>query len=243
MGYEFEEIKRAVTAEEAARFYGLEVNSRSHRAKCPFHGGERENLSFHGLGYRCFVCGASGSVLDFTVGYLHLPSTLEAAKRLDRDFNLRLFDRPERKQSGVREDLDRKLQLSFSRWCMIRVKEYFSQASSLSAALRGTKTLSNADRGRMRARMKSAGRVFALIRRYIIADQDRECDLIDIPIFHAGPDPDISLALSEREEKRLYRLYAEDRKVAEQYCEEWKRSKSPAMRADVLRIREVYALD
>lgn len=83
----FDEVRERVTAEEAARFYGLEV--KNHRAICPWHRDTHPSLSFKGLRCKCFVCGNGGSCIDLTGQLLRL-GTLDAAKRINRDFKLGL---------------------------------------------------------------------------------------------------------------------------------------------------------
>jgi hypothetical protein len=77
----FELARESVTAEQAAAFYGVELHG--HRAACPFHGGERDSLSFHGHGFRCFSCGASGDSVEF-VRRLFECKPIDALRRLDR---------------------------------------------------------------------------------------------------------------------------------------------------------------
>lgn len=93
------EVKeRAGSAESVARFYGLAINSRTHRAVCPFHShGQRpdENLSFYGNGFHCFVCGAGGDCLNYTQHLFRLSTMTEAARQLDNDLRLGVFSGPQ----------------------------------------------------------------------------------------------------------------------------------------------------
>lgn len=85
----------AGSAEHVAQIYGLKINPRTHRAVCPFHthgSNPDENLSFHGEGFRCFVCGASGSSLDYVQQLFGLSTITDAARRLDADLHLGVFD-------------------------------------------------------------------------------------------------------------------------------------------------------
>jgi hypothetical protein len=83
----FTYARESVSAEVAAIRYGLQIN-RAHRAKCPFHGGEHYNLSFKGVGFNCFVCGASGDSIEFTRLLFGYEKPIEALKRLNEDFGL-----------------------------------------------------------------------------------------------------------------------------------------------------------
>lgn len=87
----FAEIVRRVPAVEAARAYGVAVNSRG-LALCPFHAEDTPSCRFYpgDRGFYCFGCGAGGDVLTFTEKLLDL-SPIEAARRLDADFHLGLF--------------------------------------------------------------------------------------------------------------------------------------------------------
>lgn len=61
-------VKASVTAEQAAVIlYGIQVD-RHHYAVCPFHGEKTGSLRFfQDGGFKCFGCGASGSVIDFVM--------------------------------------------------------------------------------------------------------------------------------------------------------------------------------
>lgn len=83
----YREIRERVSAEDVAKLAGLRIVG--HRTACPFHGGEHDNLSFHGGGYKCWVCGAAGSSIDFWAGYYHVP-IIDAAKGINDAFELGL---------------------------------------------------------------------------------------------------------------------------------------------------------
>lgn len=98
----FQACREAVTAEEAARFYGVTFNRRDW-ALCPFHSDHHPSMSFKAGRYRCWSCNASGDSVDF-VGRLFGLAPLEAVRKLNEDFSLSLpLDRPptkaERKQA------------------------------------------------------------------------------------------------------------------------------------------------
>lgn len=86
----FERIKAAIPTREAAEYYGFRVN-RHGRMPCPFHNGRDPNLRVYpgDKGYHCFVCGATGDVIDFTARLFRLDAR-QAARRLNEDFRLGL---------------------------------------------------------------------------------------------------------------------------------------------------------
>lgn len=92
MGTLFQTVRERVTARDAAEFYGLEV-TRFGKALCPWHSDRHPSLSFDKRTGRChcFSCGAGGDAIDLTAKLLGL-SPLEAAKRLNEDFNLSIED-------------------------------------------------------------------------------------------------------------------------------------------------------
>ena len=84
----FMRCREAVTAEQAARFYGLDIKP-NHTACCPFHADDKPSLSFKNGFFRCFGCGAHGDAIDYVVMYLGL-KPLDAVKKLDSDLGLHL---------------------------------------------------------------------------------------------------------------------------------------------------------
>lgn len=238
MGQEFDEIKRAISAEQAARYYGLEINSRIHRAKCPFHNGEHENLSFYGGGYRCWVCDASGTSIDFTMNYLGLPSAMDAARRLDRDFNLGLFDKKPtigRSWGKSRAEETERLGDAFIRWCERKYPEWRDMACSHSRAL-----LSRYNR-HTHKEMLSCGRKFALLRHFIISETETGAVFNLFALVYNNRA--YITPPQEREIMRLYNLFAADRQTARLNAEELEQSGNPILLQDARKLREVYCLD
>lgn len=117
----FAEIVRRIPAADAARAYGVVVNSRG-LALCPFHSEATPSCQFYpgNRGFYCFGCGAGGDVLTFVEKLLGL-SPIEAARRLDADFRLGLFGDdggadttpapvpPKTPEQRAREELDKLL--------------------------------------------------------------------------------------------------------------------------------------
>ena len=88
MGALFEIVRQRVSAEDAARMYGLTV-SKSGKARCPFHDDHHPSLSFNRRTGRftCFSCGMGGGSVDVAAKLLNC-SPLEAAQQINRDFDL-----------------------------------------------------------------------------------------------------------------------------------------------------------
>jgi len=104
----FRRCREAVSAEDAARMYGLKINGRG-RALCPFHDDHDPSMSFKNGRFRCWSCGASGNSIDLVSRLLGVDA-LSAVRRLDADFHLCLpLDRPqtalERAQAARRVQL------------------------------------------------------------------------------------------------------------------------------------------
>lgn len=93
----FQEIKSRVNIVDACRMYGVDLN-RGNKAVCPFHTEDTASFSVSEKKqiWRCFGCGEGGDVIAL-VAKLHRITPIEAAKRLDTDFSLHLFDYPQKK--------------------------------------------------------------------------------------------------------------------------------------------------
>lgn len=88
----FREIVARVSAAEAARRWGVSINSRG-LACCPLHAEDTPSCKFYpGTGgFYCFGCGTGGDVITLAERMFGL-SPLDAAKKLDADFSLGLFE-------------------------------------------------------------------------------------------------------------------------------------------------------
>lgn len=93
-----EAVRAAVTSQQAALAYGVEINRKGF-ARCPFHSEKTPSLKFFpDGGFKCFGCGAHGSVIDFTMQLFGL-GFRAAAMKLDYDFGLGLSgQKPSRRQ-------------------------------------------------------------------------------------------------------------------------------------------------
>lgn len=92
----FEEVRRRVSAREAAAHCGFPPN-RAGFIRCPFHGERTPSLKFFDSGsFYCFGCRAGGSCVDF-VARLYGLDPLGAARWLNEQFHLGLS--PDRRQT------------------------------------------------------------------------------------------------------------------------------------------------
>lgn len=98
-----DEIRARLTAEQVARYYGLEPG-RAGFIRCPFHQGDRTaSLKLYpgNRGWHCFGCRRGGSVINFVMELFGV-SFAQAVVRLDADFRLGLTDRrPSRGQRSA----------------------------------------------------------------------------------------------------------------------------------------------
>lgn len=86
----YAQIREQVPLAEAGWRYGLQIDRGGRMAHCPFHGRDAHpSMSLHGQAFRCFACGANGSVIDLTAQLLGV-DVRAAALRLDEDFQLGL---------------------------------------------------------------------------------------------------------------------------------------------------------
>ena len=92
----FELVRQEVTAEAAARLYGLKFGQNG-RAVCPWHDDHRPDLRFYDDGTcYCFACHAGGDAIALTEQIFSL-TPKAAAERLRQDFHLDqpISDRPD----------------------------------------------------------------------------------------------------------------------------------------------------
>ncbi|MFR5887172.1 MAG: CHC2 zinc finger domain-containing protein [Oscillospiraceae bacterium] len=84
----FREVRERVSAQDAARHYGLTFDRRGW-ALCPFHNDKHPSMSFRNGRFRCWVCDVGGDSIDFTARLLGLDA-MGAVERLNADFGLAL---------------------------------------------------------------------------------------------------------------------------------------------------------
>ena len=87
----FDAIKETLQITDVLTFYGVDIR-RANKALCPLHNEKTPSFTIYpnNNSWHCFGCGVGGSVIDFVIAYYGL-SALEAAKKLDADFNLGLY--------------------------------------------------------------------------------------------------------------------------------------------------------
>ena len=81
-------IKQSVTMPQIIALYGFSA-PRGHRIPCPIHNGEKRNFAFWDDRFKCYVCGAHGTVIDFVMQLFNL-AFMDALAKIDRDFRLGL---------------------------------------------------------------------------------------------------------------------------------------------------------
>lgn len=84
----FREVRERVSAQDAARRYGVQFDRRGW-AVCPFHRDKHPSMSFRNGRYHCWVCDIQGDSIDFTGRLLGL-EPMAAVERLNADFALDL---------------------------------------------------------------------------------------------------------------------------------------------------------
>ena len=84
-----DKIREAVSMDDVLLHYGFQP-SRYGRIPCPLHNGRDKNFSYKQKNFKCFVCGKSGSVIDFVMELFGIDFR-QAALRLDTDFGLGIY--------------------------------------------------------------------------------------------------------------------------------------------------------
>lgn len=108
MRFLFDRCREAVSAEDAARRYGIQINHQG-KAVCPFHNDHHPSMTFRDGKYHCWACGAAGDSIDFTARLLGLDA-VGALRRLNEDFHLALpIDRPPSQQERAEAEKHRRL--------------------------------------------------------------------------------------------------------------------------------------
>lgn len=114
----FEAVREQVTAQDAARHYGLTLDRRGW-ALCPFHPDRHPSMSFKGNRFRCWVCGASGDAVDLVRG-LFGGTYMDSLQRLNRDFSLNLplggKSTPQQRAEAQERQRTKELHRRFETW-------------------------------------------------------------------------------------------------------------------------------
>jgi hypothetical protein len=122
-GGQFATIKERVELPELLAFYGF-YPARNGKYICPFHEEKTPSFSIKGQSWYCFGCGCGGDVIDFLVKLYNL-SPIEAARQLDSDFQLEVFQseppsavqRQQVAAAARQRQRDKALVEYFDAWC------------------------------------------------------------------------------------------------------------------------------
>lgn len=108
-------IKSTVTMENVLNQYGFRT-SRYGRIPCPLHNGKDKNFSYKQRHYKCFVCGKSGSVIDFVMDVFGLDFS-HAVERINQDLQLGLsMDKPSEADLSALREKQRKEREEKEQW-------------------------------------------------------------------------------------------------------------------------------
>ena len=106
----FREVRERVSAQDAARRYGLTFDRRGW-AVCPFHNDKHPSMSFKDGRFRCWACEAGGDAVDLVSRLFHLDA-MGAVERLNADFGLAL---PLRRQPTREEQEEARRRMEITR--------------------------------------------------------------------------------------------------------------------------------
>lgn len=83
-----EVIRSSVTVGDALRVYCPHIQPKRNRCPCPIHNGDDYNMSFNDRFYKCFVCNASGDVIELVKDVCDLRTRMDAMSQICSDFHL-----------------------------------------------------------------------------------------------------------------------------------------------------------
>lgn len=86
-----EDIKRSLTMQKIACFYGFKPN-RQNYIPCPFHSEKTASLRLYDKSFYCFGCGTGGDLIKFVQLYFNI-SFAQALVRINSDFRLGLSNK------------------------------------------------------------------------------------------------------------------------------------------------------
>jgi DNA primase len=108
-------IKSSVSMEDVLTHYGFHP-SRYGRIPCPLHNGKDKNFSYKQKSFKCFVCGKSGTAIDFVMNLFNITFT-QAVERINSDFRLGLsMDKPNDADLTALRERQRKEREEKERW-------------------------------------------------------------------------------------------------------------------------------
>ncbi len=102
----FEVIRNSLGIRTVAEYYGIEI-MRNNTYLCPFHDDHYPSACIYPTAFHCFICNMHYDILGFTMALFGL-STIDAAKKLNDDFNLNIkFDyQKETKELKYSEEIE-----------------------------------------------------------------------------------------------------------------------------------------
>lgn len=86
-----EDIKRSLTMQEIACFYGFKPN-RQNYIPCPFHSEKTASMKLYSDNFYCYGCSTGGDMIKFVQLYFNI-SFAQALIRINSDFRLGLSDK------------------------------------------------------------------------------------------------------------------------------------------------------
>lgn len=120
--------------------YGVKFE-RNGYAVCPFHDEKTASLSVKGGRYKCFGCGISGDVIDFTMRYFGIDFR-QALLKLDTDFSLHVFtERPMTHKARKQAREQEQLRIRYAAWKRQKKKETELRIDDLCAVMRSLERL------------------------------------------------------------------------------------------------------
>lgn len=98
------EVKERVNLKNIIQDAGMHF--KNNMACCPFHNEKTPSFSVKGERYKCFSCGEGGDVIDFVSKYYNI-SPLDAARKIDSDYNLGIFrELTEKEKRDIKTQVD-----------------------------------------------------------------------------------------------------------------------------------------
>ncbi|MCL2776180.1 MAG: CHC2 zinc finger domain-containing protein [Oscillospiraceae bacterium] len=112
----FIQIKNLLNIKDVLDFYGVQINPKDY-ALCPFHGEKTESFKVYDNNFYCYGCGEHGDIITFVMLYFNL-TTIEAAVKLNADFNLDLLSKSNQSSGiSIKEiQADKRLIFDFEQW-------------------------------------------------------------------------------------------------------------------------------
>lgn len=108
-------IKSSVSMSDVLNHYGFSP-SRYGRIPCPLHNGRDKNFSYKQKNFKCFVCGKSGSQIDFVMHLFGIEFS-QAVERINSDFRLGLsMEKPSEADLTDLREKQRKEREEKERW-------------------------------------------------------------------------------------------------------------------------------